>query len=70
MGAAFGMGDIGTTKDPGGTEIAEIVLHTADRINMFEEKDAFAPVGDLDKKRTTTANDVMPQLMLSILPAN
>ncbi|TMI89612.1 MAG: glycoside hydrolase [Bacteroidetes bacterium] len=59
IGAAFGMGDMGTTKDPGGTEIAEIVLHTADRIHMFEEKDAFAPVGDLNKKITTTANDVV-----------
>ncbi len=57
FGAAFGLGDMGATKDPGGTEIAEIVLHTADRINMFEEKDAFAPVGDLDKKITTTADD-------------
>src|SRR5205814_6486948 len=37
IGASFGLGDTGTTKDPGGTEIAEIVLHTADRINMIEE---------------------------------
>jgi hypothetical protein len=59
MGAAFGLGGMGTIKDPGGTEIAEIVLHAADRINMFEEKDAFTPVGDLDKKRTTAANDVI-----------
>ncbi|QEC70323.1 glycoside hydrolase [Panacibacter ginsenosidivorans] len=56
-GAAFGFG--GPVKDIGGTEIAEIVLHTADRINMIEEKDAFAPVGDLDKKTTTSANDVV-----------
>lgn len=59
MGAAFGLGGMADPKDPGGTEIAEIVLHTADRINMFEEKDAFAPVGDLDKKMTTAANDVV-----------
>lgn len=58
MGAAFGIGGA-DPKDPGGTVIAEIVLHTADRINMFEEKDAFAPVGDLDKKTTTTANDIV-----------
>ncbi len=56
-GAAFGFG--GPVKDIGGTEIAEIVLHTADRINMFEEKDAFAPVGDLNGKTTTAANDVI-----------
>jgi len=59
MGAAFGLGNMGTVKDPGGTPIAEIVLHTADRINMFEEKDAFAPVADLDKKTTAVANDVI-----------
>lgn len=59
IGAAFGMGDMGAPKDPGGTDIAEIVLHTADRINMVEEKDAFAPVGDLDKKITGVANDVV-----------
>jgi hypothetical protein len=60
MGASIGMGDIlGSPKDPGGTAIAEIVLHTADRINMFEEKDAFAPVGDLYKKITETASDVV-----------
>jgi len=44
---------------PPGTEIGEIYLHPADRINMFEEKDAFAPVGDLNKKMTTTANDLV-----------
>jgi len=60
IGASLGIGDIlGTPKDPGGTAIAEIVLHTADCINMFEEKDAFAPVGDLNKKITKTANDVV-----------
>lgn len=59
MGAAFGMGGMEEPKDPGGTEIAEIVLHSADVINMFEEKDAFAPVGDLDKKTTIAADDVV-----------
>ncbi len=59
MGAAFGLGGMEEPRDPGGAEIAEIVLHTADRINMIEEKDAFAPVGDLDKKITTAANDVV-----------
>jgi hypothetical protein len=59
IGAAFGFGDAGAAKDPGGTDIAELVLHTADRIHMFEEKDAFAPVGDLDKKITPPANDVI-----------
>jgi hypothetical protein len=59
MGAAFGLGDMGSTKDPGGTEIAEIVLHTADRINMFEEKDAFAPSNELYQKVTPPTNDVV-----------
>ena len=59
MGAAFGFGGLARPKDPGGTEIAEIVLHTGDRINMFEEKDAFAPVGDLENKLTTSAADVI-----------
>jgi len=61
MAAAFGLGGMGATKDPGGTDIAEIVLHTADRINMMEEKDAFAPVGDLYKKTSTTATDVVAE---------
>jgi hypothetical protein len=58
IGSEFGFSGI-PIKDPGGTEIAEIVLHTADRINNFEEKDAFAPVGDLDKKITASTNDVI-----------
>ncbi len=51
--------------DPGkpdphpGTEISEIVLHTADRVQMFEEKAAFAPVGDLYKKATMPTSDVV-----------
>ena len=59
IGAAFGMGDAGAPKDPGGTEIAEIYLHTADVIERFEEKAAFAPVGDLKTKMTATSNDVV-----------
>ncbi|MBS1600773.1 MAG: discoidin domain-containing protein [Bacteroidetes bacterium] len=42
-----------------GTEIAEIYLHPADVINRFEEKDAFAPVGDLNTKTTSSTNDVI-----------
>jgi len=58
MGAAFGF-SAGPVKDPGGTAIAEICLHTADVINHFEEKDAFAPVGDLNTKTTANSNDVV-----------
>lgn len=59
IGADFGLGNMGAAKDPGGTAIAEINLHTASVINRFEEKDAFAPVGDLDKKPTTPSGDVV-----------
>lgn len=44
---------------PPGTDIAEIVLHTATRINMFEEKDAFAPATELYQKATPSTNDVV-----------
>jgi hypothetical protein len=59
MAAAFGIGGMEAPKDPGGTAIAEIYLHTADVIDRFEEKDAFAPVGDLNTKMTATSNDVV-----------
>jgi hypothetical protein len=57
LGALVGIN--APTATPPGTQIAEIVLHPADVINMFEEKDAFAPVGDLNKKITTTSTDVV-----------
>lgn len=44
---------------PPGTEIAEIVLHPVERINMFEEKDAFAPATNLYAKVTAPANEVV-----------
>ncbi len=44
---------------PPGTDIAEIVLHPVERINRFEEKAAFAPVGDLHTKPTAHTNDVV-----------
>jgi len=44
---------------PPGTNIAEICLHPADVINRFEEKAAFAPVGDLETKMTAATNDVV-----------
>lgn len=42
-----------------GTEIAEIYLHTADVINCFEEKAAFATVTDINSKATRATNDVV-----------
>ncbi|GEO11639.1 hypothetical protein SAE01_41350 [Segetibacter aerophilus] len=50
FGAAFGGA---RPKPPMGTEIAELVLHTCSRINMFEEKAAFAPATGLYTKATT-----------------
>ncbi len=44
---------------PPGTEIAEIYLHPSDVINRFEEKAAFAPIGDLNSKMTAASNDVV-----------
>lgn len=51
--------DPGTPTAAPGTWIAEIVLHSADRIHMFEEKDAFAPVGDLSAKADRKTNDLV-----------
>lgn len=42
-----------------GTEIAQIVLRPAACIHMFEEKSAFAPVGDLNQKITEETSDVV-----------
>ena len=42
-----------------GTEIAEIVLHPVDVINCFEEKAAYAPVADINKKLTAETSDVV-----------
>ena len=39
-------------RPPAGTNIAELVIYPASRINMFEEKDAFAPATGLYAKAT------------------
>jgi hypothetical protein len=44
-------------KPPPGTEIAEIVLHAASRINRFEEKAAFAAASDLSAHPTPASDD-------------
>jgi alpha-L-rhamnosidase/Glycosyl hydrolases family 2, sugar binding domain len=46
-------------KPPAGTNIAELVLYPATRVNMFEEKDAFAPATGLYAKATAETNDVI-----------
>ncbi|MEJ7683259.1 MAG: glycosyl hydrolase [Segetibacter sp.] len=53
------MGGGGPPKPPPGTGIAELVLHTASRINMFEEKDAFAPATGLYAKATPASTDII-----------
>lgn len=44
---------------PKGTEIEEIVLHPVVRVQMFEEKDAFAPDASLFAKATSSTDDVV-----------
>lgn len=46
-------------KAPPGTGIAELVLHTASRIHMFEEKAAFATGGNFYSVATPETNDVI-----------
>ena len=58
-GMAAMMGINAPPVTPPGTEIAEIVLYPASRINMFEEKDAFSPATDLYSKATASTNDVV-----------
>lgn len=54
--ALFGAG---SPKPPPGTQIAEIVLHTGSRVNMFEEKAAFAPATNLYEKATPATSDAI-----------
>ncbi|WP_436489903.1 glycosyl hydrolase [Chitinophaga sp. ARDCPP14] len=61
--ATMGLADK-SKKNAGGTEIAEIVLYTADRINRFEEKSAFAPAGNLlDLKKTAETSDTVDEVI-------
>jgi len=59
FGAMFGAGSREAPKPPAGIDVAELVLHTASRINMFEEKDAFAPATQLYQKVTPSTDDVI-----------
>ena len=70
MAAAFGIAGAPTPKDPGGTEVAEIYLHPADIINRFEEKAAFAPVGDLNSKMTAESTDIIETQNIVDLTSN
>lgn len=57
LAAAIGM-DVKPKVLPG-TEIAEIVLHPVDVVHCFEEKAAYAPVADLNKKLTKESKDIV-----------
>jgi hypothetical protein len=46
---------------PPGTEIAEVVLHPATRIQSFEEKSAFAPALNLANQITPSTSDTVSQ---------
>ncbi|MEO5893124.1 MAG: glycosyl hydrolase, partial [Ferruginibacter sp.] len=59
LASLIGVG--GAVKPPAGTDIAEIVLHTAILINRFEEKAAFAPATDLFANQTPASEDVILQ---------
>ncbi len=59
FGAIFGVPSSEPKKAPPGTDIAEIVLHTASRINMFEEKDCFSVSQGLDSKITPATDDAI-----------
>jgi hypothetical protein len=50
-----------TPVTPPGTEITELVLHPATRIQIFEEKSAFAPALNLAKQITPSTGDVTSQ---------
>ncbi len=60
FGSLLGGGGEGP-KPPEGTDIAELVLHTATRINRFEEKVAFAPAADLYAHPTPASDDVIAE---------
>lgn len=55
-----GLGDIsaalGGNRGPGGTEIAEIVLHSVNRINHFEQKAGFAVLTKVEELKTPETN--------------
>jgi len=58
LAALFGMGGGGPSK-PVGTNIGEIVLHTATVVNRFEEKAAYGTATDLYKQATPATDDVI-----------
>ncbi len=59
VGGLMAMMGGGAPKPPAGTDIGELVLHTASRINMFEEKAAFAPATNLYDKATPATSDII-----------
>lgn len=61
--APTGFGAImrGQTKPPAGTHVAEIILHTATRIDHFEEKAGFAAAYDLLENPTPATNDTIAE---------
>ncbi len=57
--AAMTGGNPGPPVVPPGIDVQEIVLHPVTRIEMFEEKDAYAPVMNLASKTTPATHDVI-----------
>lgn len=60
FGAMMGGGGA-APKPPAGTEVAELVLYPASRINHFEEKAGFAAATDLAKYPTPGTSDVIAE---------
>ena len=58
FGALLGGGG-GPPKPPPGTEIAEIVLHTASRVNWSEEQSAFTPDLNVTERQTPENGDAI-----------
>lgn len=59
MAALLGMGGGSKPKPPAGTAIAEVLLSSAARVHMFEEKAAFAPATELfDKTSPASASSI------------
>ena len=46
-------------KQVAGTNVAELVLHTASRVNMFEQKDGFTPSSGFPANSTAATDDVI-----------
>ena len=66
FGALLGGGG-GAPKPPPGTEIAELILHTASRVNWSEEQSAFAPDLNVTERKTPENDDAIRKSDIIVL---